>query len=73
MFIINVTQSTFPLVVEFNVCRFCLVENLHSNSISNDSLLPLVIILKAGSHPKALIRLQFLPSGTINTLLTDYS
>jgi hypothetical protein len=36
MFIINVTQSTFPLTVEFDACQILLVESLRPNSSSKD-------------------------------------
>jgi hypothetical protein len=36
MLIINVTQSTFPLTVEFNACQSFLVEALCPNSSSKD-------------------------------------
>jgi hypothetical protein len=38
-----------------------------------DTLLPFMTILRAGPDPRALERLQFLPSRTIDSLLTDYS
>jgi hypothetical protein len=38
-----------------------------------DTLLPFMTILKAGPDPEALVRLQFPPSRTIDSLLTDYS
>jgi hypothetical protein len=38
-----------------------------------DTLLPFMTILRAGPDPEALVRLQFPPSRTINSLLTDYS
>jgi hypothetical protein len=38
-----------------------------------DMILPFMTILRAGSDPRALERLQFLPSRAINNLLTDYS
>jgi hypothetical protein len=38
-----------------------------------DTLLPFMTILRAGSDPRALERLQFLPSRTINNLLRDYN
>jgi hypothetical protein len=34
---------------------------------------PFMTILKAGPDPEALVGLQFPPSRTIDTLLTDYS
>jgi hypothetical protein len=48
--------------------RSFLVENLHPNSSSKDTLLPFVTILRAGPDPEALVRLQFPPSRTINSL-----
>jgi hypothetical protein len=53
--------------------RSFIVENLHPNSSSKDILLPFRTILRAGPDPKALVRLQFPPSRTIDSLLTDYS
>jgi hypothetical protein len=53
--------------------RSFLVENLHPNSSYKDTLLPFMTILRAGPDPEALVRLQFPPSRTINSLLTDYS
>jgi hypothetical protein len=38
-----------------------------------DTLLPFMTILRAGPHSWSLERLQFLPSRTIDSLLTDYS
>jgi hypothetical protein len=38
-----------------------------------DTLFPFMTILRAGPDPRALERFQFLPSRTINSLLTDYS
>jgi hypothetical protein len=38
-----------------------------------DTLLLFMTILRAGPDPEALVRLQFPPSRTINSLLTDYS
>jgi hypothetical protein len=43
------------------------------NTGIKDTLLPFMTILRAGPDPRALERLQFLPSRTINSLLTDYS
>jgi hypothetical protein len=38
-----------------------------------DKLLPFMAILRAGPDPMTLLRLQFPPSRTIDSLLTDYS
>jgi hypothetical protein len=38
-----------------------------------DKLLPFMTILRVGPDPRALERFQFLPSRTINSLLTDYT
>jgi hypothetical protein len=38
-----------------------------------DTLLPLMTILRAGTNPEALVRLQFPPSRITDSLLTDYS
>jgi hypothetical protein len=38
-----------------------------------DTLLPFMTILRAGPDLETLVRLQFLPSRTIDSLLTDYS
>jgi hypothetical protein len=38
-----------------------------------DTLLPFMTILRAGPDPRSLERFQFLPSRTVNSLLTDYS
>jgi hypothetical protein len=105
MLIINVTQSTFPLIVEFNACQIfpcgglmsqlqlqgysfymCPIPEPTGKLVSIQSgwmwgetldievtLLPFVTILRAGPDPRVLERLQFLPSRTINSLLTDYS
>jgi hypothetical protein len=100
MFIINVTQSTFPLPVEFDACQILPCGGLKSQlqlqgysfymcpipgptgkpgqiwskilGIKN-TLLPFMKILRAGPDPKTLVRLQFPPSRTIDSLLTDYS
>jgi hypothetical protein len=105
MLIINVTQSTFPLIVEFDACQIlpcgdlmsqlqlqgysfymCPIREPTGKLVSvrsgwvwgetlgiKDTLLPLMTILRAGPDPRALERLQFLPSRTIDSLSTDYS
>jgi hypothetical protein len=105
MLIINVTQSTCPLTVEFDACQIlpcgglmsqlqlqgysfymCPIPEHTGKLISvqsgrmwgetlgiKDMILPFMTILRAGSDPRALERLQFLPSRAINNLLTDYS
>jgi hypothetical protein len=71
MFIINATQSTFSLAVEFDACQILpcgeLTSQLQLQGYTS------VKILRAGPDPEALVRLQFPPSRTINSLLTDYS
>jgi hypothetical protein len=74
MFVINITQSTFPLAVLNSMhTRSFLVEKLSPKSSSNDTLLSFMTILRAGSDPEALLWLQFPPSRIIDSLLTDYS
>jgi hypothetical protein len=105
MLIINVTQSTFPLIVELHARQMlpcgglmsqlqlqrysfymCPIPEPTGKLVSvqsgwmrgetlgiNDVLLPFMTILRAGPDSRALKRLQFLPSRTINSLLTDYS
>jgi hypothetical protein len=41
--------------------------------IIKDTLLPFMTILRAGPDPETLVRLQSLPSRTIDSLLIDYS
>jgi hypothetical protein len=103
--LINATQSTFPLIVEFKVCQILPCRGLMSQlqlqrysfymcsileptgklvSVQSgwmwgetlgveDTLFPFMTILRAGPDSRALQRLQFLPSRTINSLLADYS
>jgi hypothetical protein len=105
MFIINVTQSTFPLTVEFNACQvlpcgslmsqlqlqgysfyMCPIPRPTGKLVSvqsgwmwgktlgkKDTLLPFMTILRAGPDPETLVRLQFPPSRTVNSLLKDCS
>jgi hypothetical protein len=71
MFIINVTKSTLPLTVEFDACQILpcgeLTSQLQLQGYTS------VKILRAGPDPEALVRLQFPPSRTIDSLLTDSS
>jgi hypothetical protein len=94
MLIINVTQSTFPLTVEFDACQIlpcgglrsqlqlqgysfymCPIPEPTGKQVSvqsgqmwsetlgiKDTFLPFMTILRAGPDPRALERLQFLPS-----------
>jgi hypothetical protein len=105
MLIINVTQSIFPLTVEFNACQIlhcgslmsqlqlqgysfymCPIQEPTGKLVSvqsgqmwgetlgiKDTFLPFMTILRTGPDPRTLERSQFLPSRTINSLLTGYS
>jgi hypothetical protein len=101
IFIINVTQSTFPLTVEFDACQVLPCGDFTPNSSSKDTplicvpsgdpqgslesvqsgqmwgetlgikdtLLPFMTILRVGPDPETLVRLQFQPSRTTDSLL----
>jgi hypothetical protein len=71
--IINVTHSTFPLTAEFNAYHILPCGELTSQLQLQGYTSPFYDILRAGPDPEALIRLQFPPFRTTDSLLTDYS
>jgi hypothetical protein len=73
MFIVNVTQSTFPLTVEFNGCHILLCGEFTSQFQLQGYTSPFYDNPKAGPDPGVLVRLQFPPFRTFDNLLTDYS
>jgi hypothetical protein len=73
MSIINVTQSVFPLTVEFNASQILHCGDLTSQHQFQGYTSLFYDNLKGWTHPKALVRLQYPPSRIIGSLLTDYS